>query len=118
MDRVIVDRIDDSSPPPDTAAPPVAHLAFLDRPTISIRLHYPFSVDGAVVETIKIRRLTTDDLIRLADDDSDLFDAYGLMTGLDPTILRGLDADDGDRVTAAAHALLPGILTRGAGSEA
>jgi hypothetical protein len=85
-------------------------LAFLDRPSVTIRLRYPFLLQGVAIETIEVRRLTMADLLHLAATDGDLFDAYGLMTSLDPTVLRGLDAEDGDDVAATAHALLPAIL--------
>ena len=94
----------------DDARPPAARLAFVDRPSISIVLRYPFVLEGVALTTIEISRLTTADLIHLAATDGDLFDAYGLMTGLDPQVLRGLDAEDGDRLTTVAHGLLPSVI--------
>jgi hypothetical protein len=63
-----------------------------------------------VVAAITVRRLVTADLITLAGRNGDHFDAYALMTGLSPATLRGLDAEDGDRLTTAAYALLPQVL--------
>lgn len=114
MDRAIMPLAEVAALGPAPDPPPAARLAFVERPRVTIRLRYPFFLNGLVVDTIEINRLTTADLIRLAATNGDLFDAYGLMTGLDPSILRGLDADDGDQLTTAAHALLPGVLTRGA----
>lgn len=110
MDAIMIPIADAVGSEPVEIEPSVANLAFIVRPTVAIRLRYPFIWEGGLVETIDIRRLTTADLIYLAAMNGDLFDAYGLMTGLDPAVLRGLDAEDGDKVTTAAHALLPAVL--------
>lgn len=113
-----MDADDEDAPPraplPETNGvtldPPVAALAFVDRPVVVIALRYPFVLNGAVVASLTVRRLVTADLITLAATNGDHFDAYALMTGLSPATLRGLDAEDGDRLTTAAYALLPGVL--------
>ncbi|KAB1087359.1 phage tail assembly protein [Neorhizobium galegae] len=73
-----------------------------------VPLLFPFLLDGAEVERVRVRRLTLGDVDRVfASADFTLFDIYGMMTGLSPAVLRGMDDDDAVAVTGACYDFLP-----------
>lgn len=102
---------------PAVRKPPreVAVLTFAGTKAMAVEvpLDFPFYWDGALVETVTVRRLTTQAVTDLADrlgTEIELFDVYGAMTGLPPSVLRGLEATDGTRVTEVAYDFLPRAL--------
>ena len=105
------------------ADPPVAKLEFVDAAKREkvIPVEHPFRWDGAVVTSITVRRLVTDEVADLlartaGGGDISRYEIYAAMTGLPPAVLRGLDDEDGDRVTAACYDFLPRVF-RPTGSD-
>lgn len=79
-------------------------------------LDFPFDLDGVRVSAVTIRRLTGYEIaafVREHLNDDGTFDRYALysyMTGLPAPVLRGLDQDDGMKVTGACSNFLPRVL--------
>lgn len=92
----------------------IAALHFLDPDAVRtvVPLRFPFTLDGADVREVTIRRLAVGEVGRIVeglgeDDPLDLYDFYAAMTGLPASVLRGLLDDDGAEVADAARPLLP-----------
>lgn len=94
------------------APPPVAALDFVGDRGKTIPLDHPFRWDGRLIEMIEVRRLRMQHLSDLvaAGRHDDLYEVYAEMTGLPAAVLRGLDPDDGVRVTEVAFDFLPRAL--------
>ncbi|WP_024277982.1 phage tail assembly protein [Xanthobacter sp. 126] len=93
--------------------PPVATaLDFVQRPSRTVPLDYPFVLDGCLIDQITVRRLLTAQVAALCEGGKapDPFDCYAVMTGLPTPVLRGLDGDDGQAVAEAAFDFLPRLL--------
>lgn len=108
-------------PAHDVAAqsrPEPARLDFIQTPVRSIALEYPFRLDGEVITNVSVRRLLTSEVANLAKDEQmpDLFEVYSVMTGLPADVLRGLDADDGQKVAEVAYDFLPLLFREVLGS--
>ncbi|GLK74689.1 phage tail assembly protein [Ancylobacter dichloromethanicus] len=93
----------------------IAQLAFTDASARekTLPLHFPFDFDGVRHESVRIRRLTTQevgDVMGGGSRNLDLYQAYSVMTGLPPAVLRGLDAEDGLAVTGVCSGFLPRLL--------
>jgi len=95
---------------------PAAHVAVLDflhpeRLAADIPLNHPFRLDGAEVRSVHVRRPLTVEVGewngRVQAGKADTYDLYAVMTGLPAPVLRGLIADDGAAVNAAAFDFLP-----------
>lgn len=102
---------------PAMARPEAARLRFVgSRPVeTTVPLDFPFEHDGRLVEAITIRRLTVAEVPAVLDAMDGVLDryvAYAAMCGLPAAVLRGLDFDDGERVTEIAHDFLPRFLRR------
>ena len=83
----------------------------------TVPLLFPFLLDGDKVDQVRVRRLTLGDVDRVfASADFTLFDIYGMMTGLAPAVLRGMDDDDAVTVTGACYDFLPRRLKVAPGS--
>ena len=97
---------------PADAPPLVAVLDFVKPRCTPIPLDHPFRLDGRLIESITVKRLEMEAVNALVAKDRyrDLYEIYAEMTGLPAAVLRGLDGDDGDRVTGAAWDFLPRIL--------
>lgn len=105
--------------PPAAAAPKtvpvdVASLGFrgAEREK-TLPLKFPFDFDGKSHDEVRIRRLTTQevgDLMGAGSRSLDLYKVYSVMTGLPPSVLRGLDGDDGLAVTGVCSGFLPQLL--------
>jgi hypothetical protein len=95
--------------PAPAASPLVAALDFVDERGKTIKLDHPFRLDGRLIEAIEVRRLPLQALSALVSSGrhTDLYEVYAEMAGLPAAVLRGLDADDGVKVTEAAWDFLP-----------
>ncbi len=94
---------------------PIAKLNFRKDMFASIVLNFPFDhPDLGGVELVEVRRLTVGEVGDILDgrrkDAPDMFDIYEAMTGLPADVLRGLEAQDGERVTGACFDFLPPLL--------
>lgn len=112
---------DSSSPSAQHQAPavpsrpvfPVSAVEFLDpkRREKDVPLQHPFLVDGVEWTNVRVRRLATFEVgawrERVLANEADSYDLYAIMTGLPAPILRGLDAEDGSSIVAAAVDFLP-----------
>lgn len=99
---------------PKAAPVEVASLAFTgaDREK-TLPLKFPFGFEGKFHDEVRIRRLTTQevgDLMGAGSGSLDLYKVYSVMTGLPPSVLRGLDGDDGLAVTGVCSGFLPQLL--------
>ena len=98
---------------PTKPAAPTAALAFVDGRSRTVPLAFPFHHDGKLIDHVVVTRLVTKDVAALvAQDTGDPYHAYSMMTGLPPDVLRGLDADDGERVVEAAYDFLPRVFRK------
>ncbi|RAI31234.1 hypothetical protein CH338_26205, partial [Rhodoplanes elegans] len=91
---------------------PAERLKFAGRPREeTITLDWPFERDGAVVETVTVRRLTVAEVAEVVDSgalaEHGLWAIWATQAGLTIGELRGLDEDDGQRVTEVADRFLP-----------
>lgn len=109
-----------ASPKPKSA-PEVAQLDFVrsdERRTV-VPLAFAFRLDGALVESVTVRRLNGYEIAAFArahlDENGayDRYELYSVMTGLPAAVLRGLDQDDGVRVTGACSDFLSRGLAGG-----
>jgi len=107
---------DKEPPQPETqpAAPEpkweMATLDFVDAPVKMVPIDFSFRFAGEVVSAIPVRRLTTgevDQFLRTHGAGFSTFEVFALMTGLPVPVLRGLVAEDGDKVAEAALDFLP-----------
>lgn len=90
-----------------------APLSFVNERSRTIPLSFPFHHDGKLIDHVVVTRLVTRDVAALvAQDTGDPYHAYSMMTGLPPDVLRGLDADDGERVVEAAYDFLPRVFRK------
>lgn len=92
--------------------PVVAALDFVAGRSHVIALDYPFRLDDKLIEAIEVKRLSmraVSDLVA-TDRHRDLYEIYAEMTGLPAAVVRGLDADDGDRVMEAGWRFLPRVI--------
>ncbi|MGX1100268.1 hypothetical protein [Amorphus sp. MBR-141] len=104
----------------------VARLDFVDATKREkvIPIVHTFRWDGAVVTSVTVRRLVTDEvadlLARSAGGNVSRYEIYSQMTGLPASVLRGLDDEDGDAVTGACYDFLPRVFrpTESASSSA
>lgn len=122
----LIDALDNAPAAKAAAAVPdapkeTAELRFVDDRVVDVPLAFPFyGPDGAVVDSVAVRRLKTQEigpmLRRFADeiDAFDIFEVYARMTGLSAATLRGLDADDGIALTGVCRDFLPRVLRMGA----
>lgn len=81
----------------------------------TVPLEFPFEHDGRTVSEIVVRRLTTAEMgevVARHGADFDQWDIFAVMTGLPATVLRGLEAGDGDEVTGVAYDFLPRSLKK------
>ena len=102
-------------------APEIAQLDFVrsdERRTV-VPLSFAFRLDGALVDSVTVRRLNGYEIAAFARehlDESgayDRYELYSVMTGLPAAVLRGLDQDDGVRVTGACSDFLSRGLAGG-----
>lgn len=117
-DDLVQEMIAQDAGPAVRTPPRVESLQFVGgRPmAVAIPLDFPFLWEGRVVDTIAVRRMTTQAMTDLADrlgERLELFDVYAVMTGLPASVLRALEASDGTRVTEAAYDFLPRALRPG-----
>ncbi|MDC7787374.1 phage tail assembly protein [Rhodoplanes tepidamans] len=104
------------TPAPAAARPlPAERLAFKGRAREEvIALDWPFERDGNVVETITVRRLTVAEVAEVVDSgalaEHGLWAVWAAQAGLTVGELRGLDEDDGGRVTEACNRFLPRVF--------
>lgn len=101
-----------STPKPDAPAPAVAALEFVTDAGKTIRLQHPFRLDGRLIDSVQVRRLSlaqVSDLV-VAGRTGDLYEVYAVMCGLPAPVLRGLDGDDGEVVVEAAYDFLPRVI--------
>lgn len=108
----------EAAAPKKTAAAPVALLHFTGpKPMhVEIPLDFPFEWEGREINAITVCRLTTQGIADLGDrlgGSIELMDLYAVMTGLPASVLRGLEAGDGERVTGAAYDFLPRAFRTG-----
>lgn len=95
------------------AAPPVAaRLEFVgDKAwTKVVPLEFPFRLNGEIVSSVTLRRLTTAEIGEVVDRLGDKFGRWDLvaaMAGLPVEVLRGLEGGDGDEVMEAGFGFLP-----------
>lgn len=112
-------------PAPARSPAAMAQLRFVDPGSMgaTVRLDHPFELDGRIVETIDLRRLSVAEvgaiMDGLGDDDPlDPFDFFSVMTGLPAAVLRGLADDDGAEVLRLGRPLLPRFVRQAAFGEA
>ncbi len=107
--------------PAAKAQPAHATLDFVDPPiAATVDLQYPFRLDGKVIETITIRRLTLGEVGAVIDARgaaANRYDCYAVMTGLPAEVLRGLVDVDGEAVVEAAYGFLPRLFLGAAGPK-
>lgn len=101
---------------PAVAKPRVqaAKLDFVKPSGITVSLDFPFRLDGEVIDSVTVRRLTVSEVRDIAgaaagDPDFDLYRFYVPMTGLADEVFLGLVEADGDRVIEACQRFLPRI---------
>ncbi|MFN3440834.1 MAG: hypothetical protein ACK4Z3_00380 [Rhizobium rosettiformans] len=99
----------------EVAAEPIEELEFVGETHRKvIPLAHPFRRNGAVVDTITIKRLRIGDVdrfIKRAQGGSfSTFDIYAEMTGLPASVIRGLVDEDGEAVTDGCYSFLPRSL--------
>lgn len=103
---------------PEPAPEPVKEIAQLDFVEATVKrvpLDFPFRLDGKVVEDIPVRRMTAgrvDQFLKEHPNGFSSFDVYAAMTGYPAAVLRGLMAEDGEKVTDAALDFLPPAIRR------
>jgi hypothetical protein len=99
---------------PVEAPPLVAVLDFVADRAKHIPLDFPFRFEGRLIEAIDVKRLPMAAVNNLVSSDRylDLYEIYAEMTGLPASVLRGLDGDDGTRVTEIAFDFLPRLLAK------
>ncbi|MEZ5782055.1 MAG: hypothetical protein R3D70_10565 [Rhizobiaceae bacterium] len=102
--------------PPQTVIVPAVEVAALEftgkKPRVTeIKLDYPFLFAGEEIASIRVRRLTVNEvgvlLETVPDKRPDNFQIYAAMTGLPAPVLRGLIDVDGERVVGACWDFLP-----------
>lgn len=98
--------------------PEIAELNFVGAGRSVVEtLDYPFNLDGVRISAVTVRRLTGYEIAafvreHLSDDGTfDRYALYSVMTGLPAPVLRGLDQDDGMKVTGACSTFLPRVLS-------
>jgi hypothetical protein len=100
-----------SKPRPETA-----RLEFVTEAETRVQTHdleHPFHLDGEVIKTITINRLTISevgDTVSAGIDD--YYDIYAVMTGLPAPVLRGLMDVDGDSVVGKCRDFFPSFLLK------
>lgn len=89
-------------------------LDFVDPAAMRSRvaLRHPFRLDGRVVDSVEVRKLSAGEVGRIVgdrgqDDRIELYEFYAVMTGLPASVLRGLPDDDNGAVVDAARPFLP-----------
>lgn len=101
----------DTPPSPAPTRPmPIMQLDFVAAATKTVPLDFAFRLDGRLIETVDVRRLTTGEVDQFLKEHAagfSTFDVFAVMTGLPAPVLRGLIAEDGDKVTDAALDFLP-----------
>lgn len=100
---------------PAVVAAEVAVLAFKaanDLRSKTVPLDWPFDFNGGTIDAITVRRLPMISVNQLVASERyrDLYEIYAEMTGLSAAVLRGLDSDDGERVTGVCWDFLPRLL--------
>lgn len=106
--------------PAGTSQPgrPIEKLDFIGPTVTSVPLAFPFRHPAlGLVEEIHVRRLTVGEVGAIMDrrstDAPDLFDIYEVMTGVPASVLRGLEANDGDAMAGVCFDFLPRFLRGG-----
>lgn len=89
--------------------PQVAVLEFRDPRSKTVPLDYPFTFEGRLFEAMPVRRLAVVEVDRLVSDGrhDDLYEILAVMTGVAAPVLRGMDADDSDRLIKESADFLP-----------
>lgn len=96
----------------------IEKLDFIGPTVTSVPLAFPFRHPAlGLVEEIRVRRLTVGEVGTIMDrrstDAPDLFDIYEVMTGVSASVLRGLEANDGDAMAGVCFDFLPRFLRGG-----
>ncbi|RLQ88925.1 phage tail assembly protein [Notoacmeibacter ruber] len=99
----------------DTPPAEIAELDFLEEPSVTVTLRYPFRFDGREVRTVTIRPLSVAETggVIQANRDASVHDFYAVMTGLPAAVIRALPGEDGEAVTGAAFDFLPRFMRGG-----
>jgi hypothetical protein len=97
---------------PSVAEPVAALLQFAGERHKRVTLSFPFMDNGVQRDVVVINRLTMSHVDRLVREGrhSDLYEIFAEMTGLPAPVLRGMDADDGERMIAEGADFLPRSL--------
>ena len=93
----------------------IAQLDFLNPIMRLVPLDFPFRWDGQIVENIPVRRLSAGQVDQFLKDHPNgfsSFDVYAAMTGYPAAVLRGLIAEDSEKVTDAALDFLAPAIRR------
>ncbi len=93
----------------------IAQLDFVDPIMRLVPLDFPFRWDGQIVENIPVRRLSAGQVDQFLKDHPNgfsSFDVYAAMTGYPAAVLRGLIAEDSEKVTDAALDFLAPAIRR------
>lgn len=92
--------------------PLVAALEFSDPRSKVVPITHQFTFDGRTFSEVTVRRLSMVAVDKLVDErrHGDLYEVIAEMTNVPAAVLRGMDADDGDRLVAESRDFLPRIL--------
>ena len=93
----------------------IAVLDFVTSPFKHVTLDFPFRLNGSVIDTLTVRRMRTGEVDRFLRQHPNGFsttDVYAAMVGLTPDVLRGLIAEDGEKITDACIDFLAPAIRR------
>jgi hypothetical protein len=99
--------------------PLVAALEFSDPRSKVVPITHRFTFDGRTFSEVTLRRLSMVAVDKLVDErrHGDLYEVISEMTSVPAAVLRGMDADDGDRLVAESRDFLPRILREAFGLQ-
>lgn len=99
--------------------PLVAALEFSDPRSKVVPITHRFTFDGRTFSEVTVRRLSMVAVDKLVDErrHGDLYEVIAEMTSVPAAVLRGMDADDGDRLVAESRDFLPRILREAFGLQ-
>ena len=99
--------------------PLVAALEFSDPRSKVVPITHRFTFDGRTFSEVTVRRLSMVAVDKLVDErrHGDLYEVISEMTSVPAAVLRGMDADDGDRLVAESRDFLPRILREAFGLQ-
>lgn len=95
-----------------TKVPEIATLDFIDEGVETLPIKHAFRLNGVVVKSLSLRRLTIGQVQKLTEksrqeDGLDYISIYAEIAGIDEAVARGLKDEDGDALADRCQDFLP-----------